>query len=78
MPTKTTTTKMKTHSVSIQKRHDYYSVDIRLLENGIAAPCGECRRFRWLGDALIHITETTGKSIPVDWPSDFDALNETI
>lgn len=69
---------MKTHSVSIQKRHDYYSVDIRPLENGIAAPCGECRRFKWLGDALIYITESTGKSIPAGWPGDFGDLKETI
>lgn len=69
---------MKTHSVSIQKQPDYYSVDIRPLVNGAAAPCGGCKRFKWLGDALIYITETTGKSIPTGWPGDFDTLSETI
>lgn len=56
--------------VSITKTKDGFSVDIRPFEKGgIAAPCGGCRLFRFVGDGLIWITQHTGKDIPSHWPN---------
>jgi hypothetical protein len=55
--------------VSIRKMATEYSVDIRPIDkDGITAPCGDCRLFRFIGDALIWIAECSGKDIPAAWP----------
>lgn len=47
-----------------------YSVDIRPFDyQGVIAPCGNCRLFRFVGDALIFVTESTGNDIPANWPN---------
>jgi hypothetical protein len=61
---------MNTDSVSIRKTPRGFSVDIRPMDkDGIAAPCGTCQRFRFIGDALIWVKEITGKDIPANWPN---------